>query len=282
MIDLVFGNGREWLHPVVQIAKEAGETIVAYTRCHGKELQIRRKSDNTVVTGADLAAHQLIASRLKELSPDLPLLSEEETPPVASVRCSWKTYWLVDPLDGTDSFLQKSKEFTVNIALIEDNKPLIGVIYDPTTKTCYFAGTSMGAFKQVGDKVPQPLRASVLPNPDQVRVLMGQYVNVKKFKKFFTHFSAATLLRLNSSLKFCWLAEGLADCYPALGKSAEWDIAAGDCILQEAGGAVVDLNNQSMQYNTRVSLRNPPFMAMGDPRYAGEFASLLREVESNY
>ncbi|MCB1827578.1 MAG: 3'(2'),5'-bisphosphate nucleotidase CysQ [Coxiellaceae bacterium] len=264
------------LKPVVDIAQAAGEAILPFYQ--SDSLAIRRKSDNTPVTDADIAAHQVIASGLAELN-DWPLLSEEDDIPPFSVRKDWSRFWISDPLDGTRGFIHGHDEFTVNIAVIESHEPVLGVIYAPVSKKLYYAARDVGAFMKIGDAVPIPLRVSDRPF-EASRFVVGKYHKLRRIQPVLEQMPKAELLRLNSSLKFTAIASGEADIYARFGPISEWDTAAGHCILEEAGGKVVDFNGQRLQYNAGEALLCPPFLAVGNPAHIHALIELFKEGES--
>lgn len=247
------------LPKIIEIAKSAGALILPYFQ--EQNFTITKKDDGTLVTNADLIANQHIVHELKKNS-DLPILSEEG--PVLSwdERKSWSSYWLVDPLDGTRGFVNKSPEFTVNIALIENHKPTLGVIVAPAKKLTYFAVRNKMVCKQEDNKDPELIKSHTMR--EEVKVLVGQYYNSKRMELLSKCFTNMTLDRLNSSLKLAFIAEGSYDLYLRVGPICEWDTAAGQCILEEAGGAIVDFEGRTLEYNRNDSLNCVPFFAMGD------------------
>lgn len=260
------------LPPCIKIAKLAGDKILEYW---GKsDLGIIQKSDKTPVTAADLAAHEILYESLYRLTPDLPILSEEGSIPNYSERCRWNTYWILDPLDGTRGFVRGSSEFTVNIALIVKHKPMLGIIYAPVTKIIYYATYQGGSFKQVSDNPPQILKLSLEKNPIW-KIAVGQFHRVQKLENVIPKSWKYSWLRMNSSLKFGALAEGKAHIYIRFGPTCEWDIAAGQCILEEVGGLTVDLTGQPLKYNCKSSLLNPNFIALSNPAFISQWLEIL-------
>lgn len=252
-----------FMDAIVRLAKQAGEAIIPFFK-NPKRMQARHKADKTPVTEADLAAHVCLQEGLEQLTPGIPILSEEGNLPSFKIRQQWQHYWLLDPLDGTRGFLRGCDEFSVNIAFIENQQPVLGVIYAPILKSCYFAFKNGAAYRQIGDKASETIQSDSL-DWTNLRLLIGQYHSSKRLNLLMERFKQLKVLRLNSSLKFCKIAEGGADIYPRYGPTGEWDTGAGQCILQEAGGLVVDLMGQPLHYNARDSLINPPFLAVGDP-----------------
>jgi len=266
----------KWLKPVISLAKEAGAGILNYYGLSSDRLHVSRKQDSTFLTEADLCAHEIIHIGLKQLTPSVPLLSEEDAIPAYAERSQWPSYWLVDPLDGTRGFIENRDEFTVNIALIQDRRPVLGVVYAPVMKLLYFAVEGEGAFKQEANGRLTPIRVSTM-NWESFRVLLGHYLHSSQLPSLFKDIPGSHITRLNSSLKFCWIAEGKADIYPRLGETSEWDTAASQCVLKEAGGAIVDFEGKALQYNAKDSLINPAFVAMGDPTQAEKIIKLMQD-----
>jgi len=253
----------ELLAPVIEIAHQAGEAIMAIYQGH---YCVEQKRDNSPVTEADYAAHEVISKYLAELTPDWPVLSEEGVPVAFEQRCQWQRYWLVDPLDGTREFINCNDEFTVNIALIENNRPVLGVIQVPVNRDCYSAVTGGGAFYAAGGRNPEPIQTRQW---DGVSIIIAgsRSHRMPAFCSFLEFFNDCQVLSLGSSLKSCYVAQGRADIYARFGPTSEWDTAAAQCIVEEAGGRLTDLNLHPLRYNTKDSLLNPPFFSFGDPRH---------------
>lgn len=266
----------KWLRPVILLAKEAGAGILNYYGLSSDRLRVSRKQDSTFLTEADLSAHEIIHNGLKQLTPAIPLLSEEDTIPAFSERSQWPSYWLVDPLDGTRGFIENRDEFTVNIALVQNHRPVLGVVYAPVMKLLYFAVDGEGAFKQEADGGLRPIRVSPM-SWKSFRVLLGHYLHSSQLPNLFKDIQGCQITRINSSLKFCWIAEGKADIYPRLGNTSEWDTAASQCVLEQAGGVIVDFEGEALQYNAKDSLINPEFVAMGDPTQAEKIIKLIQD-----
>ncbi|HIN69122.1 MAG TPA: 3'(2'),5'-bisphosphate nucleotidase [Methylococcales bacterium] len=266
----------QWLKPAVLIAKEAGAGIMNYYGVPTDRLSVTRKDDNTLLTEADVQAHEIIHNGLQQLTPDIPILSEEGLIPGYPQRSQWSHYWLLDPLDGTRGFVDRRDEFTVNIALIEHRRPVMGVIYAPVLKQCYFALQGEGAFRQELDDEPQSIHTNTM-NWEAFYVLLGHYLQTARLPGLFHDVAGCHVVRVNSSLKFCRIAEGKGDIYPRLGDTSEWDTAAAQCILTEAGGAIVDLQGEALQYNAKESLLNPPFVAFGDPTQSKKIIELIHQ-----
>lgn len=251
-----------YLNPVIEIARRAGDAIMAV---YETDFDIEKKSDNSPLTQADLAAHNLIVGALKQLTPDIPVLSEESESIDAKERNAWKLYWLIDPLDGTREFIKHNGEFTVNIALIDKHVPVIGVVYAPASDLLYFAVSGHGAYKQVKHYAPFAIHARTF-DIEKLIVAGSRSHSDQHVRRFLNNIHVKTgaipeLISMGSSLKICLVAQGSADVYPRLGPTSEWDTAAAHCILLEAGGDIVDEAGQSLRYNTKQSLLNPNFFA---------------------
>ncbi|MFK7891390.1 MAG: 3'(2'),5'-bisphosphate nucleotidase CysQ [Granulosicoccus sp.] len=246
---------------VLVIARAAGERIVDVYGSN--DCEVSYKSDQTPVTTADLAAHALILAQLEELEPRFPVLSEESDDVSFEERFQWPTYWLVDPLDGTQEFLRRNGEFSVNIALIDENRPVAGVIVAPVLDIAYFASTGNGAFKQVGDLEPRSIHVRSAPKPVTVARSRSPTTGAR-LQKFLDGLGVHDEIPMGSALKSCLVAEGVADIYARLGPTGEWDTAAAQCIVEEAGGYIRDVHSRNLTYNRRRSLINPNFLVFGD------------------
>ncbi|GLP95911.1 3'(2'),5'-bisphosphate nucleotidase CysQ [Paraferrimonas sedimenticola] len=226
------------------------------------------KSDETPVTSADLAAHEYIVNALRQLTPTTPILSEEDANVPLQERGRWSRYWLVDPLDGTQEFIAGSGDFAVNIALIEDNTPVMGVVYAPMTKACYFAVKGQGAFKRLAGET-QRIRTNKI-DPQQLTELRMAVSRRQKTERLLAHLTPDLEYQLepmgSAALKSCWIAEGQADCYIRLGPTGEWDTGATQCIVEQAGGQILSLQLEPLSYNQRESLENPDFVVLGEPQ----------------
>ena len=246
---------------VIAIAVDAGAAIMAV---HDDDLAVRTKADASPVTAADLAAHRCIVAGLERLTPDIPVLSEESahTVPLAERR-AWPRLWLVDPLDGTREFLKRNGEFTVNIALVDDGVPVFGVIQAPVTGAVWHGLPGGGAFRRDGG-IDLPITTR-RPAHAPLRVAASRSHLDPRTAALLQRLGAHETIGLGSSLKFCLLAEGGMDAYPRLGPTSEWDTAAGQAILEAAGGCVLDLHGRPFRYNQRDTLLNGDFLALGDP-----------------
>ncbi|MDH5395395.1 MAG: 3'(2'),5'-bisphosphate nucleotidase CysQ [Gammaproteobacteria bacterium] len=251
---------KELLNPVIQIAYQAGKEIM---EIYDAGFSIEEKSDNTPVTEADKAANRVIENGLRELTPHLPILTEETHPTPYSERKKWPRYWLIDPLDGTREFIKRNGEFTVNIALIDGDESVMGVVYAPVIGVLYFAAKGQGAYKQESTNPPKPIH--VRENcVGKMTIACGRSRPSEEVKRFMENLGDYELIRVGSALKSCLVAEGKADLYVRLGPTSEWDTAAAQCVVEEAGGAITDIEMQRLRYNTKENLLNPHFFVAGD------------------
>ena len=253
-----------FLQPVCNIAIQAGIIINTYYKL---KTEVSFKKDRSPLTEADLASNKFIINSLSEINKDIPILSEESLVDW-NVRKNWTRYWLVDPLDGTKEFINQNGEFTVNIALIEKNEPIIGVIYAPALSTLYYASKNKGTYKLFCDQKINSLSDStrIITNhkksSDHFKVFKSRSHSNEKFENWVKDFvDDYELIEKGSSIKFCKLAEGKADLYPRFGSTSEWDIAAGHIILTEAGGELESVDHKKILYNNKESVINPHFIA---------------------
>jgi 3'(2'), 5'-bisphosphate nucleotidase len=265
---------QQLLAPVRDIAQAAGVRIV---EIYNRGFSVEHKEDKSPLTEADMAAHDTIVAGLVALTPELPVLSEESAALPFAERALWRRYWLVDPLDGTREFVKRNGEFTVNIALIEDHKPVLGVILVPVTGLCYYAARGGGAFRAEPGGKADAIRARPL-SPSHVIVAGSRSHAGGTLAGFLENIGRHELISMGSSLKSCLVAEGRADVYPRLGPTSEWDTAAAHCIVEEAGGRVTDTAMRPLRYNTKESLLNPDFFVSGDPRH--DWSRYLPPAES--
>ncbi|HVN46092.1 MAG TPA: 3'(2'),5'-bisphosphate nucleotidase CysQ [Steroidobacteraceae bacterium] len=259
------------LEPAAEIARAAGREILEVYGAGA--VTATSKADASPLTMADLRAHRLILQALGELTPDLPVLSEESAPRAYAARAQWRRYWLVDPLDGTREFLARNGEFTVNIALIEDHAPALGIVHVPVSDTTYSGFPGRGAWRQSSAGPPTAI-AVAQRSGNPVRVVGSRSHRGDSLEPFLSRLGPHALLAIGSSLKFCRVAEAAADVYPRLGPTSEWDTAAAHAVLLAAGGAVTTLAGAALRYNTRAELLNPHFVAFG-PRDR-DWLALLR------
>lgn len=231
---------------------------------YATDFTVTIKDDGSPLTEADIAAHHTIVAGLAALTPDLPVLSEEqEIIPNFTERASWGRYWLVDPLDGTREFVKRNGEFTVNIALIEGHRPVLGVVSVPVSGDCYFACNGGGAYKQILHGAPHLIHVRTCKG-DRCIVAGSRSHRTGRLEEFLANIGNYEVLSIGSSIKSCLVAEGRADIYPRLGPTSEWDTAAAQCVIEEAGGRMTDTSMRPLRYNTKDSLLNPHFLAFGD------------------
>ncbi len=251
------------LEPVKAMARRAGQAIL---EVYGTDFAAQAKPDDSPLTEADLVSHRLILAALAQLTPGLPVLSEESVgASTAAQRAAWHRYWLVDPLDGTREFVARNGEFTVNIALIEAHRPVLGVVHVPVSDTTYSGVPGSGAWREANERPPSPIGARRTARP-VLRVVGSRSHAAPNLGAAVKQLGAHEFIAAGSSIKLCLVADGSVDLYPRLGPTAEWDIAAGQAVVEAAGGQVVELaSGEPLRYNKRDSLQNPPFMAYGDP-----------------
>ncbi len=247
------------VHDVNNIAQGGGKKINNYFNA---SYEVNYKQDKSPVTTADLAANEYITDHLKTLTPDLPLISEESAEVAFQHRSHWNEFWLIDPLDGTREFIKNKPDFTVNIALIQGNQPVLGVIYLPVENCLYFATVNNGAFKSSSNKKCNSIAAKNLTN-ESPRVCGSRANPGKSMQKFLESIGDHQLISRGSSIKSCLVADGSVDIYPRFGPTCEWDTAAAQCIVEQAGGSLTNLKLEKLQYN-KESLLNPSFLAYGD------------------
>ncbi|MFA0656157.1 3'(2'),5'-bisphosphate nucleotidase CysQ [Vibrio sp. 10N.222.49.C12] len=252
------------LPSVIEIARSAGQLILEiYEK---KDYEEFIKSDDTPVTSADLAAHKLILKKLSELTPDIPVLSEEDADISLEQRSQWDRYWLVDPLDGTQEFIARSGDFATIIALIEHNKPVMGVVYAPVSGVSYYAYSGKGAWKipDLNDSVKIKTHRHELLN-QSIAMAISRRQDINRITSRMSSAWNYDLVPLGSAaLKACLVAEGAVDCYLRLGPTGEWDTAATQCIVEEAGGRILSTQLEPLSYNERETLENPNFIVLGD------------------
>nr|WP_276617474.1 3'(2'),5'-bisphosphate nucleotidase CysQ [Pseudomonas sp. TMW22089] len=248
---------------VIAMAHAAGDAILPFWRA---DVAVTAKADDSPVTAADLAAHHVLLDGLTALAPQIPVLSEEDANIAQSVRAGWTRWWLVDPLDGTKEFISGSEEFTVNIALIEHGRVVFGVVSMPTSGRCYYGGAGMGAWREDGG-VSSPISVRNTPPAGQPLTVVASRRHSSPQQECLLaglseQLGELQLTSVGSSLKFCLLAEGAADCYPRLAPTSQWDTAAAQGVLEGAGGVVLQLDGEPFCYPPRESLLNDHFLAL--------------------
>ncbi|ANI30718.1 adenosine-3'(2'),5'-bisphosphate nucleotidase [Yersinia entomophaga] len=240
------------LEQICQLARDAGAAIMAVYDGE-KPLDVAHKKDDSPVTAADLAAHHIIKAGLAALTPNIPLLSEED-PPAWEIRQHWQRYWLVDPLDGTKEFLNRNGEFTVNIALIEQGAPILGVVYTPVTDVMYSAENGQAWKEEGGRRMQIQVRDAQLP-----LVVVSRSHSDDELRDYLAQLGEHQTVSVGSSLKFCLVAEGKAQLYPRFGPTNVWDTAAGHAVAVAAGAQVNDWQGKPLSYTPRESFLNPGF-----------------------
>ena len=238
------------INKVIEIAKKASLEILAIYE--SSDFNIEIKDDKSPVTKADLIANEIIINELKKIS-QYPIITEE-TPVEYSIRKNWSKYWLIDPLDGTKDFIAKNGEFTINIALIENNKPILGVVYIPVTNDVYYAQYNKGAFKN-GNKIYNNSKRTDIIASD------SNFHSTNETLEFFKNNNIKDIIRFGSSIKICKLAEGIIDIYPRFNGTKEWDTAASHIIANEAGCKLIDLNTKEELVYNKESIKNNFFIA---------------------
>jgi len=243
------------IEDVKNIALQAGEAIM---EIYKKDFKVEYKDDKSPLTEADLKSNEIICNKLQELYSNIPIMSEENKQTDYKVRKNWEYYWCIDPIDGTKEFIKKNDEFTVNIALIHKNKPVLGVVYAPAIEEMYSAKYGEGAFKN-GEKLP--LQTNGHPE-EKLHVVASKSHLSKETQEFIDNLSTTEVEQVSkgSSLKLCMVATGEADIYPRLAPTMEWDTAAADAVVREAGKMTYQFeNNKPVVYN-KEDLLNPWFI----------------------
>ncbi|MGE0030440.1 MAG: 3'(2'),5'-bisphosphate nucleotidase CysQ [Steroidobacteraceae bacterium] len=246
---------------VTELAREAGRTIL---EVYASSFTVAEKEDHSPLTEADLRSEQLILAGLRCLAPEIPVLSEETSQAPWSKRRSWSRLWVVDPLDGTKEFVQRNGEFTVNIALVDHHRAVLGVVHAPVLERTYYACEGIGAFRSDARAAGRPIRVAKR-GTGAVRVVGSRSHRGSSLDGFLAKVGPHEFVEVGSSLKLCLVAEGNADVYPRLGPTCEWDTAAGQCVLEQAGGQVLMLDGEPLSYNAREAVLNPHFVGLADP-----------------
>ncbi len=271
---LIMLNLSELLPSIIAISEQAGAAIMAIYN-QPERWNLQQKADNSPLTAADLAAHQLIEHALQQLTATIPVLSEESDD--VSQRHTWSRLWLVDPLDGTKEFVARTNDFTVNIALIVENKPILGVLHAPAYGVTYYAAEGLGAWMIDQDQQVRRLVTAELPIIPRIllsRRHQGQE-EAQTLANIATTFGDYTVLHVGSAFKMCRIAEGAADFYPRFGATMEWDTAAAQILLTEAGGLLVDQQGQPLRYNCRETLTNGAFFVIGEKKQLSQWLACL-------
>lgn len=253
------------LSRAIAIAIDAGKAIMEiYQQPAGN---VVLKSDHSPLTEADLASHRIIVDGLSRIQPEWPVLSEESTQIPLEQRLNWQRFWLVDPLDGTKEFLKHNGEFTVNIALIDDGSPVLGVVYAPALDICYVGAKGLGAYVQRGQAEKQRIEVQRRRENENLRVVASRSHSDTRTESLLNQLGNYECISMGSSLKLCLVAEGAAHLYPRLGPTMEWDTAAAHAVVNEAGGIVCDFSGRELRYN-KADLHNPEFFVLGKTEQA--------------
>jgi len=265
-------HNSQLIDELIAISKEAGEAIL---KVYNSDFDYQIKDDLSPLTEADKISHHIICKKLTEITPDIPIISEEGSSISFDIRSSWKKYWLIDPLDGTKEFLKKNGEFTVNIALIENNTPILGVIYVPVTKEIFWGSASNGSFYSKGEDHKEKLNVSKkIKKP--LTILASKSHHSEQLDSLLNQIKDYNLINKGSSLKFCLVALGKADIYLRLGPTSEWDTAAGEAIITFANGHIVNTEGLALKYNSKESFLNPHFIVSIDQQLSENILLFLK------
>lgn len=244
------------IQKVIKTARKAGEEILEY---YSEEIKVFEKEDESPLTKADLAAHHTILDALANIDPETPVISEESGVPAYEERKEWNRFWIVDPLDGTKEFIKKNDEFTVNIALIENGEPILGVLYIPAKEQLFYAEKGKGSFRVSNGGDPEQIFSEPADKSKPLKVAASRSHQSKSLRDDLKKqgIEIDELIPAGSSLKFCLVAQGLADIYPRTGPTMEWDVAAGDCIYRNS--AKEGQHDSPLRYN-KPDLKNEGFV----------------------
>ncbi len=249
------------IEALLPVVARAGQAIMAI---YDGDFAVQQKDDNSPLTLADLESQRIILQALSQLTPEIPVLSEESAQAPWSQRQGWAQLWVVDPLDGTREFVKRNGEFTVNLALILDHEPVLGIIGVPAQRRSFWGGVGLGAFVQRAGVAPERIEISEPGQP--VRVAGSRSHTTPQTAQYLRRLGTHELQSVGSALKFCLIAQGKADLYPRFGPTSEWDTAAGQAILEAAGGHVTRMDGHRLRYNCRESLINGDFVAFNHAR----------------
>ena len=250
------------LESIIDISKNAGYSILNIYNDKNKYKNIEIKKDNSPLTLADKASNEIICNSLKKITPRIPILSEEGTEISYQERKKWNKFWLVDPLDGTKEFIKRNGEFTVNIALIKNSKPILGVVYAPVLDTTWYGAKNTGSFKIVGNSSSEKINViNIIDKNKNIKIVSSRsHANNPKLDEYTSQFDKFKLIKMGSSIKICLVAEGSAHYYPRFGPTMEWDTAAAHAIVKYAGGNIFNINSDlELKYN-KSNLLNPGFL----------------------
>ncbi len=259
-MDLSTTQLRLWLPQLCQLARQAGARILEIY--HSSQFQVEKKGDGTPVTTADKAADKMIIEGLAQITPQIPVVTEETLSEIPfERRKEWRIYWLVDPLDGTREFIERTGEFSVNIGLVVNGQPVLGVVYGPVLDVLYYGGPGVGAWKMVAEQMPCAIRVGQQADCHRIAVSRRHGKKVDAFIEALPR--PVTQVHMGSALKTCLVAEGAADFYPRLGPTSYWDTAAGHAVLLAAGGNIINLAGEPLSYRQSERMLNPWFIATG-------------------
>jgi len=266
-------NLESLIEPVIDLSITAGHAIL---EVYATDFDVQSKGDESPLTQADLAAHRFIVAGLATLTPDIPIISEEAGLQDFSERSLWPRYWLIDPLDGTKEFVSRNGEFTVNIALIEANRPVFGVVHVPVQDKTYMGCEGFGAELREAGKQAAPIAVGKTSGKP-VRIVGSRSHRGSSLDAFLDKLGESDMIAMGSSLKFCTVAEGKADIYPRLGPTSEWDTAAAQAVVEQAGGQVLELDGKPLSYNKKSDILNPFFVVVGPTDH--DWLALLADGE---
>ena len=248
------------IETLINISKDAGNAILEVYDSNTKDFGIDYKHDNSPLTKADKASDKVICKNLINIDKNIPILSEEGENIKYDTRKEWKRFWLVDPLDGTKEFIKRNGEFTVNIALIEDGKPILGIVYAPVLKIVWYGSIETGSFI-IKDNIKRPIKVIPPENDSSIKIVSSRsHSNNPKLKKFLKKFDNYKLVKMGSSIKICLVADGSAHFYPRFGPTMEWDTAAAHAVVKFAGGNIMNLNTEKELVYNKKELLNPEFL----------------------
>ena len=247
------------INDIITIAVHAGKAIMEIY--NSDDFGIESKSDESPLTKADLAANEIIVESIKKLNLGYPIMTEENVQVDYQERKNWERYWLIDPLDGTKEFIKRNGEFTVNIALIENETPILGVVYVPVTGVCYH-GSDKGSFV-IRDNVVDQIKCSTHLYHAPIKVIASRSHKDERLEILLDNLGPIEISNMGSSLKICAVAEGIADLYPRTGPTMEWDTAAAHAVVKYAGGSITDIDGDELIYN-KMDLHNPEFFVLDE------------------
>ena len=249
------------LDSIVTISHKAGDGILDIYNDKKKSSKIILKDDNSPLTLADKASNTIICKELDKLTPNIPILSEEGKNIESISRKEWNLFWLIDPLDGTKEFINKNGEFTVNIALIENGSPVLGVVYAPVINITWYGGSGIGSYKLTSNMEKNEIKVDIPKNNTNLKIVSSRsHSNNVKLEKFLEKIEKYELIKMGSSMKICLVADGRAHLYPRFGPTMEWDTAAAHAVVKFAGGKIISLDNEKELSYNKEELLNPEFM----------------------